>query len=57
VRREHRPFLDPAIHGRGIGTEAVRRVVRQLIEERGQEVPDDWNARVDTFWRQVEARS
>jgi aminoglycoside 6'-N-acetyltransferase len=27
-------FLDPAIHGRGIGTEAVRRVVRQLIEER-----------------------
>jgi pimeloyl-ACP methyl ester carboxylesterase len=22
-----------------------------------QEVPDDWNARVDSFWRQVEARS
>jgi pimeloyl-ACP methyl ester carboxylesterase len=22
-----------------------------------QEVPDDWNARVDAFWRQVEARS
>ena len=28
-------FLDPAFHGRGIGTEAVRRVVRHLIDERG----------------------
>lgn len=28
-------FLDPAIHGQGVGTEAVRRVVRHLIEERG----------------------
>lgn len=28
-------FLDPALHGRGIGTEAVREVVRLLIEERG----------------------
>ena len=28
-------FLDPALHGRGIGTEAVRRVVRQLVDERG----------------------
>lgn len=28
-------FLDPAFHGRGIGSEAVRRVVRLLIEERG----------------------
>jgi aminoglycoside 6'-N-acetyltransferase len=28
-------FLDPALHGRGIGTEAVRTVVRLLIEERG----------------------
>ncbi len=28
-------FLDPALHGRGYGTEAVRRVVRLLIEERG----------------------
>jgi aminoglycoside 6'-N-acetyltransferase len=28
-------FLDPAFHGRGIGTEAVRRVVRLLVEERG----------------------
>jgi aminoglycoside 6'-N-acetyltransferase len=28
-------FLDPALHGRGLGTEAVRRVVRQLIEGRG----------------------
>jgi aminoglycoside 6'-N-acetyltransferase len=28
-------FLDPALHGRGIGSEAVRRVVRHLIDERG----------------------
>jgi aminoglycoside 6'-N-acetyltransferase len=28
-------FLDPALHGRGIGAEAVRQVVHQLIEERG----------------------
>jgi aminoglycoside 6'-N-acetyltransferase len=28
-------FLDPALHGRGLGTEAVRRIVRQLVEERG----------------------
>ncbi len=28
-------FLDPAVHDRGIGTEAVRRVVRHLIDERG----------------------
>jgi aminoglycoside 6'-N-acetyltransferase len=28
-------FLDPALHGRGIGTEVVRRVVRQLMDERG----------------------
>jgi aminoglycoside 6'-N-acetyltransferase len=28
-------FLDPALHGRGLGTEAVRRVVRHLVEERG----------------------
>ena len=28
-------FLDPAVHGRGIGTEVVRRVVRLLVEERG----------------------
>jgi aminoglycoside 6'-N-acetyltransferase len=28
-------FLDPALHGQGLGTEAVRRVVRLLIEERG----------------------
>jgi RimJ/RimL family protein N-acetyltransferase len=28
-------LLDPAFHGRGIGTEAVRRVARQLMEERG----------------------
>jgi aminoglycoside 6'-N-acetyltransferase len=28
-------FLDPELHGRGLGTEAVRQVVRHLIEERG----------------------
>jgi aminoglycoside 6'-N-acetyltransferase len=28
-------FLDPALHGQGLGTEAVRRVVRLLIDERG----------------------
>jgi aminoglycoside 6'-N-acetyltransferase len=28
-------FLDPALHGRGIGTEVVRRMVRHLIDERG----------------------
>jgi aminoglycoside 6'-N-acetyltransferase len=28
-------FLDPALHGQGFGTEAVRRLVRMLIEERG----------------------
>jgi aminoglycoside 6'-N-acetyltransferase len=28
-------FLDPALHGRGLGTEAVRRVVRHLFGERG----------------------
>ena len=28
-------FLDPALRGQGIGTEAVRRVVAILVEERG----------------------
>lgn len=28
-------FIDPALHGHGYGTEAVRRVVELLIEERG----------------------
>ena len=28
-------FLDPALHGRGLGTEAVRRVVRHLFDDRG----------------------
>jgi len=28
-------FLDPALHGRGLGTDAVRRVVRHLLDERG----------------------
>jgi len=27
-------FLDPALHDRGLGTEAVRRVVRHLIDDR-----------------------
>ena len=28
-------FLDPELHNRGIGTEAVRRVARHLFEDRG----------------------
>ena len=28
-------FVDPALHGRGIGTEALRRVVEILVGERG----------------------
>ncbi|HEY7830534.1 MAG TPA: GNAT family protein [Solirubrobacteraceae bacterium] len=28
-------FLDPALHGRGIGTQALESLVRQLIDERG----------------------
>ncbi len=28
-------FVDPALHGRGIGTEAVRRVARHLLDDRG----------------------
>jgi aminoglycoside 6'-N-acetyltransferase len=28
-------FIDPALRGRGLGAEAVRRVVRHLIDERG----------------------
>jgi RimJ/RimL family protein N-acetyltransferase len=28
-------FLDPAVHGRGIGTEVVRRLVQLLVSERG----------------------
>ncbi|MGI8803249.1 MAG: GNAT family N-acetyltransferase [Solirubrobacteraceae bacterium] len=28
-------FLDPALHGQGFGTEAVRRLVAHLIEDRG----------------------
>jgi aminoglycoside 6'-N-acetyltransferase len=28
-------FLDPALHGRGLGTEAVRRIVDHLVGERG----------------------
>ncbi len=28
-------FLDPACHGRGIGTEALGMLVRELIERRG----------------------
>jgi aminoglycoside 6'-N-acetyltransferase len=28
-------FLDPALHARGVGAEALRQVVRHLIDERG----------------------
>jgi aminoglycoside 6'-N-acetyltransferase len=28
-------FLDPVFYGQGVGTEAVRRIVRMLIDERG----------------------
>jgi aminoglycoside 6'-N-acetyltransferase len=28
-------FLNPALHGRGLGAEAVRRVARHLVDERG----------------------
>jgi aminoglycoside 6'-N-acetyltransferase len=28
-------FLDPALQGRGLGTEALRRLVRHLIDDRG----------------------
>jgi RimJ/RimL family protein N-acetyltransferase len=28
-------FVDPSLHGRGLGAEAVRRVARHLLEERG----------------------
>ena len=28
-------FLDPALHGRGLGAEALSRVVRHLIDDRG----------------------
>jgi aminoglycoside 6'-N-acetyltransferase len=28
-------FVDQSLHGQGVGTEAVRRVVRMLIDERG----------------------
>jgi aminoglycoside 6'-N-acetyltransferase len=28
-------FLDPPLHGRGLGSEALRRLVRHLIDERG----------------------
>jgi RimJ/RimL family protein N-acetyltransferase len=28
-------FLDPAVHGRGVGTETLRQVVRHLVAKRG----------------------
>ena len=28
-------FIDPALHGKGVGTEAVRQIVRMLIDELG----------------------
>jgi pimeloyl-ACP methyl ester carboxylesterase len=32
-------------------------VMEEECHQPFQEVPDDWNARVDAFWRQVEGRS
>ncbi len=41
--------------------ELIPRAQFEIMEDEShqpfQEVPDDWNARVDTFWRQVEGRS
>jgi aminoglycoside 6'-N-acetyltransferase len=31
-------FLDPALHGRGLGSEAVARIARHLFDERGHHV-------------------
>ena len=28
-------YLDPAVHGRGLGTDAVRTLARHLIDDRG----------------------
>ena len=28
-------FVDPVLHGRGIGTEAIRQLARHLVEDRG----------------------
>ena len=28
-------FVDPALHNRGIGTEAIRQLVRHLVDDRG----------------------
>jgi pimeloyl-ACP methyl ester carboxylesterase len=32
-------------------------VMEEEAHQPFQEVPDDWNARVDAFWREVEGRS
>ncbi|MGY1782619.1 alpha/beta fold hydrolase [Geodermatophilus sp. SYSU D01036] len=41
--------------------EAIPGAVFEVLEEEShqpfQEVPDRWNARVDAFWQDVEARS
>jgi hypothetical protein len=43
----------PDNHGRGeAGDEAG---LKEKSHQRFQEAPDDWNARVDAFWREVEA--
>jgi pimeloyl-ACP methyl ester carboxylesterase len=35
---------------------ALFEVMEEEAHQPFQEVPDEWNARVDAFWRQVEAR-
>ena len=50
----------PPRHGRAVAElipGAQFEVMPEEAHQPFQEVPDDWNARVDAFWRQVEARS
>jgi pimeloyl-ACP methyl ester carboxylesterase len=35
---------------------ALFEVMEEEAHQPFQEVPDEWNARVDAFWREVEAR-
>jgi pimeloyl-ACP methyl ester carboxylesterase len=50
----------PPRHGRAVA-ELIPGARFEVMEEEAhqpfQEVPDEWNARVDTFWREVQRRS